>query len=378
MKSVDVLIVGGGIAGASAGYFLAATQRVLLVEREAGYGYHTSGRSAAEWTACHFDGLMRGVVLYGRPFLDAPPAGFASVPLLERRGNLMFAREGGEAQAEAFYAHAHPDNPGLERLEPARIRALAPHLRIETVAQAFWDPENCEIDVDALHQGFLRGLRAAGGETRGDAEFHGAERVPGGWRARVGADTVHARVIVNAAGAWGDPVATACGVAPLGLQPRRRTAFTFDPGFDASGGPVIDEMVSGFYVKSSGPILMVSPGDQTPSIPCDAQPDEYDLAVAVDHLETLTTLRVGRMKAKWAGLRTFVADEQPVAGFDLATPDFFWLVGQGGGGIMSASGLGDLTARLIGGLPWPESATALGVTAEWLSPARLTGHSPRQ
>ena len=133
----------------------------------------------------------------------------------------------------------------------------------------------------------------------------------------------------------------------------------------------MDEMVSGFYVKSSGPVMMASPGDQTPSVPCDAQPDEYDLAVALDHLETLTHLKVGRIKAKWAGLRTFTADEHPVAGFDLATPNFFWLVGQGGGGIMSASGLGDLTARIIGRQPLPPTAEALGLSVERLSPARL-------
>ena len=371
MRQVDVLIVGGGIAGASAGFFLAPSRKVLLVERESGYGYHTSGRSAAEWTACHFDGLMRAIVLYGRPFLDAPPAGFASVPLLERRGNLMFALEGGEAEADAFYAEAAPSNPDLRHFDAAQIRAVVPYLRTELVRRALWDPHNCEIDVDALHQGFLRGLRAAGGETRSASEFLGAERRGGVWHARIGEETVSASVIVNAAGAWGDTVAGLCGVPPLGLEPRRRTAFTFDPGFDATGVPPIDEMGSGFYFKSSGPVLMVSPGDQTPSPPCDAQPEEYDLALAVDQLETLTTLKVGRMKARWAGLRTFTSDEHPVAGFDASEAGFFWLVGQGGGGIMSASGLGDLSARLITGTDLTASAAALGLTAAALSPGRL-------
>lgn len=371
MTDADVLVVGGGIAGASLGFFLAPRRRVLLVERENGYGYHTSGRSAAEWTACHFDGVMRAVVQYGRPFLDAPPAGFAAQRLLERRGNLMFVTPGDEAIAERFVAHAEGTSPGLVRLAADAVRHRAPYLRPYVVAQAYWDPENCEIDVDALHQGFLRGMRAAGGETRRATEFVAAEPVAGGWRVRLGSETVHARVIVNAAGAWGDAVAAACGVAPLGLQPRRRTAFTFDPGFDATGGAVVDEMASGFYVKASGPLLMVSPGDQTPSAPCDAQPDEYDLAVAVDRLERLTTLSVTRMKARWAGLRTFVADEYPVAGYDAHTPGFFWLVGQGGGGIMSASGLGDLAARLVVGEALPEAATALGINAAALSPSRL-------
>jgi D-arginine dehydrogenase len=371
MKHVDVLVIGGGIAGASVGYFLAPSRKVLLVERERGYGYHTSGRSAAEWTACHFDGLMRALVVYGRPFLDAPPAGFADRPLLERRGNLMFALEGGETQADEFYAQALPDNPQLKIPTVDEIRAIAPYLRTELIRRAIWDPDNCEIDVDALHQGFLRGLRQAGGETRAGVELMGAQRKDGVWHARVGDEIVTAEVIVNAAGAWGDPVAALCGVAPLGLEPRRRTAFTYDPGFDATGVPVIDEMGSGFYFKSSGPVLMVSPGDQTPSVPCDAQPEEYDLAVAVDQLETLTTLRVQKMRARWAGLRTFTRDEHPVAGFDEQAPGFFWLVGQGGGGIMSASGLGDLAARIIVGDPWPTAAHALQLSIESLSPARV-------
>ena len=142
-------------------------------------------------------------------------------------------------------------------------------------------------------------------------------------------------------------------VVDIGKLYNATGCFTFDPGFDATGVPPIDEMGSGFYFKSSGPVLMVSPGDQTPSVPCDAQPEEYDLAVAVDQLETLTTLKVERMKARWAGLRTFTSDEHPVAGFDTAESSFFWLVGQGGGGIMSASGLGDLSARLITGADLP-------------------------
>jgi D-arginine dehydrogenase len=371
MKHVDVLVIGGGIAGASVGYFLAPSRKVLLIERESGYGYHTSGRSAAEWTACHFDGLMRALVLYGRPFLDAPPAGFTDRPLLERRGNLMFALEGGEADADEFYAQALPDNPQLKVPTVDEIRAIAPYLRTELIRRAIWDPDNCEIDVDGLHQGFLRGLRQAGGETRAGVELMGAQRKDGMWHARVGDEIVTADVIVNAAGAWGDTVAALCGVAPLGLEPRRRTAFTYDPGFDATGVPAIDEMGSGFYFKSSGPVLMVSPGDQTPSAPCDAQPEEYDLAVAVDQLETLTTLRVQKMKARWAGLRTFTRDEHPVAGFDEQAPGFFWLVGQGGGGIMSASGLGDLAARIIVGDPWPTAAQDLHLSIESLSPARV-------
>jgi D-arginine dehydrogenase len=373
MHKTDVLVIGGGIAGASAGYFLAAHKRVLLIERENGYGYHSTGRSAAEWTAAHFHGLMRSLVVFGRPFLDAPPSGFASVPLLRRRGNVMFAREGGEQAAEEFLRNAKPLNPELEEISADRALQIVPFLRREILARTFYDPENCEIDVDALHQGFLRGLRAAGGETRSGVEFHGAEYRGGCWHARIGTQTIEAGVIVNGAGAWADTVATRSGVRPLGLEPRRRTALTFDPGFDAARIPPVDDMSSGFYFKASGPVLMVSPGDQTPSEPCDAQPEELDVATAVDMFENVTTIEVRRLASRWAGLRTFARDEKPVAGFATDATGFFWLVGQGGGGIMSSPGMGELAATLIRGQPLPERACELDLDAATLGPARLAG-----
>ena len=372
MQRTDVLVVGGGIAGASAAYFLAPHQRVLLVERESGYGYHTTGRSAAEWTSAHFHGLMRAVVLFGRPFLDEPPPGFASVPLLRRRGNLMFVRPGGEAKVEQFLHEAKPLNPGLEEISADRALQIVPFLRRDILSRTLYDPENCEIDVDALHQGFLRGLRAAGGETRSGVEFHGADRRGGAWRARVGDETIEAGLIINAAGAWADLVAVRCGVSPLGVEPRRRTALTFDPGFDAASVPPVDDMNSGFYFKASGRVLMVSPGDQTPRAPCDAQPEELDVATAVDLFENATTLSVRRLTSRWAGLRTFVRDEHPVAGFATDEPGFFWVVGQGGGGIMSSPGMGELAAAIVRGQPLPARACALGLEPGWLSPSRLT------
>ena len=367
----DVLIVGGGIAGASAGYFLAPHMRVVLVERESGFGYHSTGRSAAEWTAVHYLGLMRAIVLFGKSFFDAPPAGFATVPLCRARGNIMFAPPGAEAAAEEFIRHAGPLNPALHEIDADRALAIVPFLRREVLARAFYDPDNGEIDVDALHQGFLRGIRSAGGVTRGGVEFHGAERRAGGWLARVGDETIEAGTIVNAAGAWSDVVAARSGVTPLGLEPRRRTALTFDPGTDVRGVPPVDDMSTGFYFKSNATTLMVSPGDATPSAPCDAQPEELDVATAVDLFERYTTLEIRKLASRWAGLRTFTTDSQPVAGFAADVPGFFWIVGQGGGGIMSSPALGELAATLVRGAPWPARATALGLEPALLSPSRL-------
>jgi D-arginine dehydrogenase len=369
----DVLIVGGGIAGASAGYFLAPHAKVVLVEREQGFGYHSTGRSAAEWTAVHYLGLMRAIVLYGKAFFDAPPAGFATVPLCRPRGNIMFTPPGAEAAAEEFFRHAGPLNPALTAIDADRALELVPFLRREVLARAFYDPDNGEIDVDALHQGFLRGMRAAGGTTCGGVEFHGAERRGGAWHVRVGDQTVEAGTIVNAAGAWADVVAARAGVAPLGLEPRRRTALSFDPRIDVRGVPPVDDLSTGFYFKANAATLMVSPGDATPSAPCDAQPEELDVATAVDLFERYTTLEIRKLASRWAGLRTFTADEQPVAGFALDAPGFLWVVGQGGGGIMSSPALGELSATLVRGAPWPARAVALGLDPAQLSPARLRG-----
>ena len=367
----DVLIVGGGIAGASAGYFLAPHARVVLVEREDGFGYHSTGRSAAEWTAVHYLGLMRAVVLFGKSFFDAPPSGFAAAALCRKRGNIMFAPPGAEASADEFIRHAGPLNAALAEISADRALEIVPFLRRELLARVFYDPDNGEIDVDALHQGFLRGIRAAGGATHSGVEFHGAERHGGGWRARVGDELIEAATIVNAAGAWADVVAARAGVAPLGLEPRRRTALTFDPGVDVRSVPPVDDMSTGFYFKSNATTLMVCPGDATPSPPCDAQPEELDVATAVDLFERYTTLEIRRLASRWAGLRTFTSDGQPVAGFACDQPGFLWIVGQGGGGIMSSPALGELAATLVRGAPWPARASELGLDAERLSPARL-------
>jgi D-arginine dehydrogenase len=368
---VDTLVVGGGIAGASVAYFLAERQRVLLIERETGFGYHSTGRSAAEWTAAHCSGVKRALVLFGESFFVSPPEGFATVPLLRRRGNLLFSPPGGEAESEAFFAEVSPRTPRLHAITVGEALKIVPFLRPEVLARCYYEPDNAEIEVDALHQGYLRGIRHRGSVTRGDTEFTAAERVADVWRVRLGTETIETPTIVNAAGAWADLVAGRAGVRPLPIEPRRRTALTFDPGFDVRHVPPVDELASGFYFKASGNALMVCAGDATPSVPCDAQPDDLDVAIAVDYFERYTTLEIRKLTARWAGLRNFVRDEQPVAGFAADAPGFFWLTGQGGAGIMTSPGLGQVAAALLQDRALPAAATEFGITPDALSPRRL-------
>ena len=367
----DVLVVGGGIAGASVGYFLSERRTVVLLEREAGFGYHSTGRSAAEWTAANCEGQKRALALLGEPFLTSPPAGFTDLPLLTRRGNILFAPPGDEAAAEAYYARVTTHSPRVRIMPPAEALARVPFLRREVLARCYYEPDNGEIEVEALHQGYLRGIRRRGGATRTGAEFEGAEWTGGSWRVRLGDELIETPQIVNAAGAWADVVAGKCGVRALPVEPRRRTAFTFDPGVDVRAVPVVDEIASGFYFKGNAGALMVCPGDATPSLPCDAQPEDLDVAIAVDLLERYTTLTVSKLASRWAGLRTFVRDEQPVAGFAADAPAFFWLAGHGGAGILTSPGLGQVAAAIIEGRRLPEAALELGISAEALSPRRL-------
>lgn len=367
----DVIVVGGGIAGASIAYWLSARAGVLLIERESGYGYHSTGRSAAEWSAVHYQGLLGALTRLGKPFFDRPPEGFAPGALLRRRGNILFALHGDEHAGEALIARTREVAPETAEISIERALEIVPILRRERLSTCYYEPNNCEIDVDLLLHGYLRGVRARGSETVTGVELLHARRHDGMWHAQIGDREVSAPVIVNAAGAWGDVVAERCGVAPLGLQPCKRTAITFDCGLDVRQWPPVDQLNGDFYFKPEAGLLMVCPGDATPVAPCDAQPDEYEVALAAHLMEEYTTAKVERISSRWAGLRCFLKDRQPAAGFANDAPGFFWLIGQGGAGIMSSVGLGRVAANLALDEPVPDDAAALGIRAELLSPKRF-------
>jgi D-arginine dehydrogenase len=245
-------------------------------------------------------------------------------------------------------------------------------LREDYVAGAVYEPDASDIDVAALHQGYLRLYRARGGRLINSAEVHALARMAAGWSVQAGAETYTAPLVVNAAGAWADAIAALAGVPTVGLEPRRRTAVLVDPppGAEISAWPFVCDIEERFYFKPEAGSLFLSPADETPTAPVDAQPDEWDVATAVDRVEAATTLQINRLKARWAGLRTFAPDRRPVVGFG-STPGFFWLAGQGGYGIQTSPALSRAAAALALGLPLPADLAECGVEAGPMSPARF-------
>lgn len=378
MEQADFLVIGAGMAGASAAYELAVHGRVLLLERESQPGYHSTGRSAALYTQTYGPPTVRAMTVASWGFYTEPPAGFTDHAMLTPRGVLLIGRADQTALLDREFEHGRRLTPSVERLDRERALAMAPFLRPDYPAGAVWEPEARDIDVHALHQGYLRGLKARGGRLVTDAGVTALDRRDGLWVAETTAGAFAAPVLVNAAGAWADSLAELGGVRPVGLVPKRRTAITFDPVFadpadkdGLDGWPMVCDVAETFYLKPDAGRLLASPADETPVAPCDVRPEELDIAETVDRLEQAARFNVRRLTHSWAGLRSFVADKTPVVGFDDRAEGFFWLAGQGGYGIQTAPAMGRTAAALATGGALPEDVRALGVNERDLSPARL-------
>lgn len=373
----DFLVIGGGIAGASVAQALAPRGSTLLLERESQPGYHATGRSAAVFAASYGPAPVRALTRASLAFFSHPPPGFAEHDLLSPRGAL-FVAEAHQAPALAGLADTLArESTGVCRLTAAQACARLPVLRADKVLGAVWDPEVCDIDVHALHQGYLRSLRRLGGQWRGDAEVVQLQPEAGHWQARLrtgnGTELLTARRVINAAGAWCDQLAARAGVAPLGLVPKRRSAFVFaaEAGLSHTGWPMAIGVGEDWYLKPDAGQWLGSPANADPTVPQDVQPDELDIAMGMHRIEEMTTLQIGRPQRSWAGLRSFFADGCPVAGFDPQAPGYFWLAGQGGYGIQTAPALGTVAAALVCGEPVPEWVAAQGLAAQDLAVQRL-------
>lgn len=371
MDQVDIVVIGAGIAGASAAYELAKAGSVVLLEREDRPGYHTTGRSAAVFAPAYGNDPIRKLTRASQSFYKAHAGGLSDHPVLSPRGELLIARSDQlKALDEAERALA-PELDGLQRLDTAEILARVPALRPDYVRAGLADHSAADMDVAAIHQGFLKGFKKLGGKLLVDAEVLALKEQAKGWLVESKAGTFRADTIVNAAGAWADEVANLATLAPIGLLPKRRTAFIFDPAstIDTEWPAVIDidEM---FYFKPDSGLLLGSPADETPMPPSDIQPDELDVAIAVDRIEQATKWQVKRVTRRWAGLRSFVADKTPVVGRDKSKPAFFWLAAQGGYGIQTAPGIARVVHSLLTGQSIPTDLQATGFDPQDLAPNR--------
>jgi D-arginine dehydrogenase len=367
-NSADILVIGGGIAGLSAAAALAEHARVTVLEAEEQIGFHSSGRSA---TMLHYalgDRLVRALTLASRSFFDAPPDGFSEIPLGRRMPVLVHAREDERDALDALEAELSLFAE-LERLDEQGVRELCPLLMPDAV-HGIADRNGIRLDPHALLQGFLRQLRSRGGELHTGARAAAVERGGGAWQVTTETGEKHsAPVLVNAAGAWADSIARLARVEPLGLEPKRRTIITFDapPGTDLERLPFAKTVGDELYFAPESGRLLASPMDEVPSDPVDAQPDEYEVALAAHRMEERTTVRVERIHSRWAGLRTFAADRRPVAGFAPDAEGFFWLAGQGGFGLQTSPAMAAIVQALIAGSRWPVA----DVGADELSPGRF-------
>lgn len=368
----DIAIVGAGMAGASLAYFLGSRARVVMIEAEAQPGYHTTGRSAAFYAEIYGGPAIQPLTTASKSFFNAPPAGFGDAPLLSPRGGLHIARAGHESALDILQDEFAGTGVRLERLGRAEALARAPELRSDWCAAALWEPDCTDIDVAALHQGFLSGARRAGTSLMLDTRVTGLERVADGWRIESSVGAITASIVVNAAGAWGDILAAMAGARPLGLAPLRRTVVVLatEPAATADL-PLVIDAEGNFYFKPDAGRLWVSPHDETPAEAADVRPEEIDIAIAIDRLQQATTFRVKKLERAWAGLRTFAPDRAPVYGFDPEISGFFWCVGQGGFGIQTAPAAGQLAASLVLGQGVTAGLVTHGVSAGRYAPRRF-------
>lgn len=367
MSTFDVVVIGAGMAGATAAAALAADRRVALVEAEEAAGYHATGRSAAMWMQNYGPHAVRILTRLSRGFLESPPDGFCDTKLLQPRAVIYLSPPDQSDELTAMLAGALDMN----EITVADAHRLVPPLREGFAVRAALETDAFDVDVATLHQGFLKQLRVRGGTLALRSRTGRIERRDGSWHVETSdGSTYAAPILVNAAGAWGDEVALQAGAARVGLSPMRRTGVIVDPAPHLPlDWPMINDVRHTWYARTEARTkLMVSPADETPLDPQDVQPDELDIAIAIDRMQTALDIDVRRVERSWAGLRTFTPDRSPAFGWDPAAAGFFWCVGQGGYGIQTAPAAGKLVADMVAGRdPGAEAAAILPL----VDPARF-------
>ena len=368
----DVVVIGGGIAGASVAARLAKEGSVLLVDMEERLGHHTTGRSAALFILSYGNADVRALTRASRSFFYEPPEGFCETALVKPRSLLVTAGPGAGGQLDKLMASLAPGDR-FELKTVAEAVALCPVLKPEALSGAAFSDLLADIEVHELHQGYVRTLRRHGGVVLTEAKVAGLQRENAGWRIDTTKGAFTAETVVNAAGAWAGEIAQLAGAQDIGLRPLRRTVCLFEPpaGAQSDRWPMLSDIDDQFYLKPDAGMLLLSPADETLSAPMDAQPEELDIAIAIDRIEQASTLSIRRVTHKWAGLRCFVDGDSPVIGFDAIQPGFFWQAAFGGFGIQTAPAASALAADLILGRPPGDDLRAAEVDPAAVSPRRL-------
>ncbi|MES2958536.1 MAG: FAD-binding oxidoreductase [Pseudomonadota bacterium] len=371
----DVIVIGAGIAGAALACFASQHARVLLLERESQPGLHSTGRSAAMFMESYGPPQVRALTRASRGFFENPPPGFATTPLVRPRGALFIGSAAQVGQVEALYATLNADGCPAHLLDSAAARQRVPVLNASAAALAVLDPSAADVDVDALHQGFLRSARARGARLVCDAPVSAMSYEAHEWQVQCGTRRWRAPAIVNAAGAWVDEVARMAGVPGIGIEARRRSAFVFEPPPDLSSEswPCVAAVDESFYFKPDAGLLLGSPANADPVPPHDVVPEELDIALAIDRIEAATSLRIRRPRRSWAGLRCFIADGEIVCGPDPHHPGFFWAAALGGYGIQTSPALGALGAALV-----TRQALPAWLSGHGIDPQRMAARAARR
>lgn len=371
MTRADIVVIGAGMAGASLAAELAPHARVVLVEAESQPGYHTTGRSAAFWAETYGGEIIQPLTSASGDWLCRPPEGYRADGYLSPRGALAIADEASRAALDGMIAAFDGTGVDLELLDRAKIEAMLPGVRPERKWGLF-EPSCQDIDVAALHGDYLKAARRGGARVVTDCRIEEISRLDGGWQLAGAGERLAASVIVDAAGAWADPVAELAGVRAIGIAPYRRTVSQLAVVPPAAGDlPLVIDAAEQFYFKPvAGGRVWLSPADESPSPPCDAAPEELDVAVAIDRMERAVDWGIRRVERSWAGLRSFAPDRAPVFGFDPRMAGFFWFAGQGGSGIQTAPAAAVLAAALLLDRPMP--AMVAGIDIARYAPGRFS------
>lgn len=374
----DIAIIGGGIVGASVAHAIGAKRSVVLFEMEDALGFHSTGRSAAEFTRRFHSDVVGRLTAASAEFMFTPPVGFSDVDLLRPRGNLLIADAEKVDHLKQVFEHERANTPEgaspIELLTVAQAIEKMPFLDENWLAAASYDPDCWDVEVENLLQGYIKSAKNNGTKVLLGHGVKAAHREGDHWVIETSKDTIHAKTVVNAAGAWADTVAKIFGLDALGIIPHRRTIITVKvPDYDVTDMPGVNEIDELFYFKPDAGQLLISPVDETPGDPHDAWPEELDIAYAAHYLNECTTLDVQHVAHSWAGLRTFSKDRLPVIGHSGKTAGFFWLAGLGGYGIQTSAAVGQIAAALLTKTALPDAVTETGLSDILFTPARFGG-----